>query len=169
MKGQKQENQIGERTSRGENHISETLSEALSSNDKIIEIRPANRSTGMGLKRLMLLGAAAVGFAYWLRNSQKPDELIDNVKEGTANRTHQAAEKIQKGTETASERIEEGSERASEAVHEAGEKASERTEKAGEKAAERTEKAGAKAEEGTDSDSSRSSRTNKRDSGSSRS
>lgn len=138
-------------------HVSETIAAALSSNDKVIEIRPATQSRGMGLKRLVLLGAGAIGLAYWAQNSQKPDELIESVKRETASRTHQAAETIEKGSETASKRIEEGSERAGQAVDEAGEKAADRTEKAGEKAAEKTENAGKKADE-TDSDDSSSSR-----------
>jgi len=88
--------------------ITEAVVDALSANDKVVEIRPAKRSKGMGLKGLLLLGAAAIGFAYWARNSQKPDDLIESVKEKTADRTHQAAETIEEGSETASERIEEG-------------------------------------------------------------
>ncbi|WP_178915143.1 hypothetical protein [Natronomonas gomsonensis] len=122
-----------------DDQITEAIVDALSANDKVIEIRPARRSKGIGLKRLLLLGAGAVGFAYWVQNSQRPDDLIESVKEKTANRTHQAAEAIEEGSETASKRIEDGSERAGEAVQEAGEKAAERTEDAGEKAAEGTD------------------------------
>jgi hypothetical protein len=126
---------FGEDESSKDDQMTEAIVDALSANDKVIEIRPAERSKGMGLKRLLLVGAGAMGFAYWVRSSQKPDDLIGSVKEKTTNRTHQAAETIEEGSETASERIEAGSERVGEAVQEAGEKAAERTEEAGEKAA----------------------------------
>ena len=122
-----------------DNQITNAIVEALSANDKVIEIRPAKRSKGMEIKRLLLLGAGAIGFAYWVRNSQKPDDLIGSVKEKTADRTHQAAETIEDGSEAASERIEEGSERAGEAVQEAGKQVAEQTEEAGEKAADETD------------------------------
>jgi len=166
---------FGESESSVDDHVSETVAEALSSDDKIIEIRPSQSSSGMGLRRLLLLGAVAIGLAYWARSSQKPDQLIESVKEETASRTHRAAETIEKGSQTASERIESGSERASETVYEAGEKAAERTEEAGEKAAERTEEAGEKAaerteevsEEATDGSGSGSSSSSSSSSGSS--
>lgn len=161
MKRPSLKDRSGDDKSSIDNQVSETLSDALSSNDKVIEIRPAKQSKGMGLKRLLLMGVGAISLAYWARKSQKPDELIESVKEETANRTHKAAETIEKGSETASERIEEGSERASEAVHEAGEKAADRTEKAGEKASDRTEEAGKEASDGSDSDSSSSSRSSR--------
>ncbi|WP_123624328.1 hypothetical protein [Halorubrum sp. CSM-61] len=125
--------------------VTEAIADALSSNDRIIEIRPAKRSGGMRLKKLLLLGAGALGFAYWSRNSKKPDEVVRGVKDMTANRIHQAAESIEAGSEAASERIEEGSERASEAVQEAGEKAADRAEEAGGKASDKAEETGKKA------------------------
>lgn len=159
MKRPSRKDKSSENESSIDDQISETLSDALSSNDKVIEIRPTKQSKGMGLKRLLMLGAGAIGLAYWAQNSQKPKDLIKSVKDETANRTHQAAETIEEGSETASERIEEGSERASEAVHKAGEKAADQTEKAGEKAADQTEKAGKKTSGGSDSDDSGSSGT----------
>lgn len=132
------EGRFGEDDSSTDERMTDAIVEALSANDRVVEIRPAKQSKGMGLKRLLLLGAGAVGFAYWARRSQKPDDLIGSVKEKTAERTHQAAETIEEGSETASERIETGSERAGEAVQEAGEAVAERTEEAGEKAADET-------------------------------
>jgi len=90
--------------------------DALSANDKVIEIRPANRSNRMGLKTLLLLGAAVIVLAYWARSAEKSDDLVERVKERAATRTDQAVETIEEGSETASERIEEGSERAGETV-----------------------------------------------------
>ena len=139
MKRPKLKDRLGEDESSNTDQVTEAIVEALSANDKVIEIRPAKRSKGMGLKRLLLVGAGAIGVAYWIRKSQKPDDLIGSVKEKSASRTHQAAETIEEGSETASERIEAGSERAGEAVQEAGEKAAERTEEAGEKAADETD------------------------------
>lgn len=127
--------------------VTEAIADALSSNDRIIEIRPAKRSRGMKLKKLLLVGAGAIGLAYWSRNSQKPDEVVRGVKDMTANRIHQAAESIEAGSEAASERIEEGSDRASEAVQEAGEKAAGRAEEASGKASDKAEEAGKKASE----------------------
>ncbi|WP_418283748.1 hypothetical protein [Halorubrum sp. DTA46] len=164
MKRSSLRDQFGEGKSSIDDQITEALVEALSANDKVIEIRPAKRSKGRGLKGLLLLGAAAIAFAYWVQNAQKSDDFIESVKEGTADRVHQAAETIEEGSETASERIEAGSERASEAVQgagdavqEAGEKAAERTEEAGEKAAERTEEAAEEEENETYSSASSSS------------
>lgn len=118
-----------------DDQITNAIVDALSANDRVIEIRPADQSGGLGLKGLLVLGVGAVGVAYWVRNSQKPDELIDEVKEKTANRTHQAAETIEEGSEAASERIEEGSERAGRVVEEAGMKAAQQAEEAGENVA----------------------------------
>lgn len=140
--------QFGEDESSTDDQLTNAIVEALSANDKVIEIRPANQSSGMGLRRLLVLAAGAIGVAYWARTSQKPDDLVRSVKEKTANRTHQAAESIEEGSETASKRIEAGSERAGEAVQEAGEKVAERTEEAGERASDEA-----------DSDASRSSGT----------
>lgn len=145
MKRPSLKDQFGEDESSVDDQMTEAIVEALSANDKVIEIRPAKRSTGMRLKKLLLLGAVAIGFAYWVQTSQKPDDLIESVKEKTADQIHQAAETIEEGSETASERIEAGSERAGEAVQEAGEKAADQTEETGEKAAEQTEEAGEKA------------------------
>lgn len=132
-----------------EEQMAEMIVEALSSNDKVIEIRPAERTKKMGLKRLLLLGAAVIAFAYWAQNSQKSDDLIESVKEKATGQVHEAAESIEEGSEAASERIEAGSKRAGDAVQEAGdavqeasEKAAEKTEEAGEEAADQTEEAG---------------------------
>lgn len=139
MKASSLKDQIGDSESSGDNKITKAIDDALSSNDKVIEIRPAEKSSGMGLGRFLLLGASAVGLAYWVRNSQKPDELIGSVKEKTADRTHEAAQTIEEGSETASERIEESSEQAGKAVQDAGETVADHTEEAGEKASEESE------------------------------
>lgn len=115
-----------------------TIVDALSADDKVVEIRPAKRSKGFGLKRFLVLGAAAMGVAYWVRNSQRPEELIESVKEKTGDQTHQAGETIEEKSESASKRIEEGSEWAGETVQEAGGTVAKRTEEAGEKAADET-------------------------------
>lgn len=126
---------FGEMESDEDDQMTELIADALSSNDKVIEIRPVDQSKGMGLKGLLLFGVAAVGLAYWVQNSRKPNDLIEDVKEKTAGQTDQAAETIEEGTETVSERIESGSEQAGEAVQEIGEEAADRTEEVGEKAA----------------------------------
>jgi NADH dehydrogenase/NADH:ubiquinone oxidoreductase subunit G len=163
MKRPSLKDRFGEDESSIDDEMTEAIADALSADDKVVEIRPAKRSNGMGLKRRLLMVAGVIGLAYWFRNSQKPDELIGSVKEKTADRTHQAAASIEAGSETASERIEAGSEQigetvqeAGEAVEGAGEKAAARTEEAGEGAAERTEDAGEKAtgETGTDASGS---------------
>jgi hypothetical protein len=147
MKRPSFKHQFGEDESSTDDQMKEAIVDALSGDDKVIEIRPARRSKGMGLKRLLLVGAGAIGLAYWVRNSQRPDDLIESTKEKTSDRIHQAAETIEEGSESASERIEAGSERAGEAVQEAGGKAAERTKEAGEEAPERTEETGEEAAE----------------------
>lgn len=122
-----------------DSQITDAIVEALSENDKVLEIRPAKESGGMGVKRLLLMGAGALGIAYWVRKSQKPNDLIGSVKEKTTNRSQEAAETIEAGSETASERIEEGSKRAGNAVRETGETVAEQTEEAGETASEKAE------------------------------
>lgn len=141
MKAPSLKSTFGDDTSSTDDQITEAIVDALSTNDKVIEIRPEKRSRGIGLKGLLLLGAGAVGLAYWAQKSQKPDELIESVKQKTGTHTHEAAETIEEGSEAASKRIEDGSERAGEAVQEAGEKAADRTEEAGEKVADETESA----------------------------
>lgn len=164
MKGPSLKRQLGADESNRDEKITNAIIDAISANDKVIEIRPANRSKGMGLRRLLLLGAASIGLAYWARNSQRPKELIESVREQTATRTHQAAETIEAGGETASKRIEEGSDRAGKAVQEAGDKVAERTEEMSDKAADRTEKTGKKAAEQTGKSGKKG--TNKTDSSS---
>lgn len=141
MKSPSLRDRFGESESSTDDQITKAIVDALSSDDKIVEIRPAKRSSGMGLKRLLLLGAVSIGFAYWVQNSQKPDDLIKGVKEKAANRTNQAAETIEAGSENASKRIEEGTDQASEAVQKAGEKVADRTEDAGEKTSDETDNA----------------------------
>jgi len=135
--------QSGNPESSADEQLATAIADALSSNDKVVEIRPANRSTGIGLTRLALIVAGAVGLAYWMRTSQKPDELIESAKSKTARRTsdatHRAAETIQEGSETAADRIEAGSQRAGETIEDVGETAADRTESVGEAAAEESE------------------------------
>ncbi|MDZ5811558.1 hypothetical protein U4E84_09395, partial [Halorubrum sp. AD140] len=141
------EDQLKGSTSSADDQMAQAIVDALSANDKVIEIRPVKRSKMMRLKRVLLFGAGAIALAYWVTTSQKPNDAIKGVKEKTADRIHQAAESIEAGSKVASERIEEGSERASEAVQEAGEKASEQAEETGGKTAEQAEEAGEKASE----------------------
>jgi len=148
------EDRIGDGESNRDAQITKAIVNAISSNDKVVEIRPAERSKGMGLTRLLLFGAGAVALAYWVQNSQKPDDLIGSVKEKATDQTHQAAEKIEAGSENASERIKDGSESASERIEEGSERAGEAVQEAGETVADRTEEAGEKAAEETDSDAS---------------
>lgn len=123
--------------------LAKTLRDAIESGDKTIEIRPANRSGGSGLLRLLLFVGVALGISYWLRKTQRPSDMIQRVTRETADRTErvteQAAEAIREGGETAAERVEEGSEKASERVEETGESAATTTEEAGETAAEKAD------------------------------
>ncbi|WP_435094929.1 hypothetical protein [Halorubrum sp. N11] len=144
MKRPSLKDQFGEDDSSVDDQKTKAIVDALSANDKVIEIRPAKRSKGMGLKGLLLLGAGAIALVYWVQNSQKSNEVIEGAKEKAASRIHQTAEGIEEGSETASERIEEGSEQASEVVHETAEKASDKAEEAGEKASDTAEEAGEK-------------------------
>jgi cytoskeletal protein RodZ len=146
MKRSSLKDKIGEDEPSIDDQMKKAIADAFSGNDKVIEIRPARRSKGIGLKRLLLIGAVAIGLAYWVRKSQRPNDLIESAKGKTSDQIHQAAETIDEGSEAASERIEAGSERAGEAVQEVGEEAAEQTEEAGEEAAEWTEEAGEEAE-----------------------
>ena len=127
--------QFGDDEPSTDDQLMNLVSDALSANDKVIEIRPAERSKRMGAKNLLLLGAGAIGLAFLIQKSGKPGKVVEDVKGGTADLIHQAAEAIEVGGEAASERIEESSERAGEAFQEAGEEAAERTEDASEEAA----------------------------------
>lgn len=122
------------------------------SDDKTVEIKPANQSKGISRTFLMALligGAIAVG--YWLKKSEKPSEKLQETVSKTADRTkkmtEQTADNVQQSGETLADRVEEESEKAGEKVQKAGEKTAEKTEKVSEKAAEKTEEAGEKAEE----------------------
>jgi hypothetical protein len=129
------------------------IEEIRESDDKIIEIRPANESKGGGLSRALLFVGAAVGLSYWLRKSQKPTELLQSAKSEAVGRTEEAADRtetmseqaaqtIQEGGETVAERVEEGSQEAGEHVEQVGEEAAEATERAGEEAAESADEDG---------------------------
>jgi len=105
--------------------ITTAMMDAIESNDKTIEIKPTDRSGGRGVSRLLLLVVGAVGIAYWLRASQRPNDLIENARRKTADRTaeatEQAAQTIEGGSETVAERVEEAGETAAERAEEAGE------------------------------------------------
>jgi hypothetical protein len=58
MKPSSLKDQFVEGKSGIDDQITDAIVEALSVNDKVIEIRPAKRSKGMRLKRLLLLGAS---------------------------------------------------------------------------------------------------------------
>lgn len=140
-----------------DNQVQEAVTEAIrDSDDKVVEIRPANESKGLGKFPMMLLVGGALAISYWLRKSGSPSETLQGAASQTADRTkdvtEQAAETIQEGGETVAERVEEGSEMASEQIEQTGEQAAEKTEEAGEKASEKAEAAEEKAEEaGSDS------------------
>ena len=167
-----------------EKQIVEAVTDAIrKSDDKIVEIRPANGSSGRGRFPLLLLIGGAIAVGYWLRKSENPTEKLRSAASGTADRTkqmtEQAAETIQENGETVSERVEEksqevgervqqtgetvgerveeGSQRAGEEVQQTGENAAERTEQASESAAETTEQAGENAAEKADESGSDSS------------
>lgn len=129
--------------------IADAVTDAIKSNDKTIEIRPAKRSKGMGLSRLLLVVGGAIVLGYWLQKSQRPAEMIreatSTIAERTKLATEQTAEKIEEGGEEVADRIEEESEEVGETVVKAGEQTSEKTEEVGEKAAEKAEEAEEKA------------------------
>lgn len=164
--------------------IEEAVVDAIkNSNDKIIEIRPANESNGRGTFPLLLLIGGALAASYWLRKAQDPTEEFQSTASQTADRTKnvtkQAAETIREGGETIAERIEETSQKAGEQiqqtgestaqrveeesnkageqVQQTGEETAEKAEETGEKAAEKTEETGEKAAEKTDESDSDSS------------
>lgn len=130
-----------------DNQLQEAVTEAIKeSNDKTVEIRPTDKSSGRGLFRMLLLVGGALAVSYWLRKSEDPSEVIQGAASETADRTQevteQAAQTIQEGGETVAERVEEESERAGEQVQQKGEEAAETTEEAGETAAEKAEETG---------------------------
>ena len=123
--------------------IADAVTGAIKSNDKTIEIRPADQSKGLGISRLLLLVVGAIGLSYWLQKSQRPAEMIrettNTIADRTKQSTEQTAEKIEEGGEEVADRIEEESEKAGEKVEEAGEKTAEKSEETGKKAAKKAE------------------------------
>lgn len=123
-----------------DDQLTDALVDAIASNDRTIEIRPANGSRGPGLGRLLVLAASAVGLAYLALKTRTSDDLLETAREETVHRTRraseQAAETMEEGTETAADRIEAGSRRAGDAVEGAGETAADRTESVGDPAEE---------------------------------
>lgn len=114
--------------------IEAALIEAIrESDDKTIEIRPANRSKGGRVLRVLVVVAAALGLSYWLHKSQKPTELIRGASE-TADRS--GAETIKEGSDAVAEDIEEGSRKAGEEIEQTGDEVADATEEIGETAAE---------------------------------
>ncbi|WP_226041982.1 hypothetical protein [Natrinema sp. DC36] len=134
-----------------ETDIDEQVQEAVvdtirESNDKTVEIKPANESSGRKMLPLLVLIGGAFAAGYWLRKSQKATQKLQSVASETADRTkqmtEQAADTIQEGGETMADRVEEGSQKAGEQVQQTGESAAEKTEQAGEKAAEKADESG---------------------------
>ena len=120
-----------------ERELIDTLKEVITeSNDKTIEIRPANNSNGLGKLWLLAFIGGAIAGGYWLGKSQRSTDKLQSVANETADRTKrvtdQVANKIQEGGETVAERVEEGSEHASEKVQETGEEVAEGAEETGE-------------------------------------
>lgn len=127
--------------------IQEAVTDAITeSNDKTVEIKPANDSSGGGMLSRLLLLAGAFAAGYWLRKSQKPTEKLESAMSETADRTkqmtEQAAETIQEGGETMAESVEQKSEKAGQKVEQTAETAAETTEQAGETAAEKAQESG---------------------------
>ena len=153
--------------------VQEAVIDAIkNSDDKIVEIRPANKSKGRGKSLLLLLIGSVLAVGYWLRKSKEPTDNLQSAASETADRTKkvtkQAAEAIQKGGETMAERVEEKSQKAGEQIEQTGErmaerveeesqKAGEQIEQTGENAAEKTEQASEKAAEKADEGGSNSS------------
>ena len=127
--------------------VQEAVTDAITeSNDKTIEIRPANESGGRGPLALLALVGVVVAVGYWLRTSRQSSDTLQSVADETADRTKQvteeAADTIQQGGETVAEQVEEGSQKAGEQVQQTGEKAAEEAEKAGETATEKVDESG---------------------------
>lgn len=141
---------LGDEESSADDEMTDAIVDAISANDKVIEIRPAKQSKRTGLNGLLLLGAGVIGLAYLVQRSETSDDLVEGTKEKMADRVNEAAESIDEGSEAASERIEAGTERASETAQAVGETASERAEEAGEAASEHAEKAGEAAADQTE-------------------
>ena len=147
--------------------VQEAVTDAITeSNDKTIEIRPANESGGRGPLALLALVGVVVAVGYWLRTSRQSSDTLQSVADETADRTKQvteeaanrteqmteeAADTIQQGGETVAEQVEEGSQKAGEQVQQTGEKAAEEAEKAGETATEKVDESGSS---GSDSSAS---------------
>jgi len=127
--------------------VQEAVTDAITeSNDKTIEIRPANESGGRGPLALLALVGVVVAVGYWLRTSRQSSDTLQSVADETADRTKQvteeAADTIQQGGETVAEQVEEGSQKAGERVQQTGEKAAEEAEKAGETATGKVDESG---------------------------
>ena len=135
--------------------VQEAVIDAIkNSDDKIIEIRPANKSKGRGKFSLMLLIGSVLAVGYWLQKSQEPTDKLQSAADETADRTKkmtkQAAETIQKGGETMAERVEEKSQKAGEQVEQTGENTAERVEEESQKAGEQVEQTGENTAEKTE-------------------
>jgi len=142
----------------------DAVTEAITeSNDKVVEIRPAERSGGGGRFPLALLFAGALVAVYWLRSAENSSEAVRTATHGIADRTElvseRTAERIQAGGETLADRVEERSQRvgetieeksrrAGETIEEKSQKAGEAVEEGGETAAERATAAGEEAADG---------------------
>jgi len=113
------------------------------SDDRVIEIRPVDKSKGRRKFPLMVIIGGALALSYWLQKSRPPTETLQNAVSEAADRTKKATEKTA-GT------IEEGSEQASDTVEQFGKEAADKTERAGKEAADKAEKAGEKASDKAD-------------------
>lgn len=139
---------FGESSASSEPDMNEELQQAVSdviteSNEKTVEIKPADESKTRSYFWLIALIGGVIVVGYWLRTSQKPAETLQSAASETADRTKEmterAADTIEEGGETMAERVEEESQKAGEQVQETGENAAEKTEQAGETAAEKAD------------------------------
>lgn len=130
-----------------DDQIQEAVTDAITeSNDKTVEIKPSNGSSGGGMFSRLLLLAGAFAAGYWLRKSKKPKQKLESAMSETAGRTkqmtEQAAQTIQEEGETMAETVEQKSEKAGQTVEQTAETAAQTTEQAGEKAAEKAQQGG---------------------------
>lgn len=129
-----------------DNQITGAVIDAIESNNKIVEIRPAKRPSVLGRVAPLLLVGSAVGTLLWWRKSGKPSKTIQSVANKTAERTkevtEQAAEAVEEGGETVSEEVARESRKASDEVEQMGEDVAESAEEAGDEVSKRADGSG---------------------------
>lgn len=129
--------------------VTKTVIDAIEgSDDKVIEIRPAKRSSGWRRGVVLLLIGGVVGALLWRLIAQDSDDIVQEVANKTSELTEQladqAAETVRGGGENIADQVDGESQKIADQFEEESQKAGDQIEQVGEDTAGIAEDAGEK-------------------------